>query len=145
MAKAQINPVTNSQWRVSFTVAGGEFYFTTFSGIKDNAQTSTYADGQSSIIYNLRGPRQLQQMTLSTPFDPEFHSDIVVWWKTYTCEKFNLQVVPVDCNSQPLAGASPVIIVDAMAVQLNFAQVDRTSSNVSMLELGFVANEFTYG
>lgn len=145
MALPAIRPVTNSQWKVSFSIAGGEFYFTTFSGIKDNAQTSTYADGQSSIIYNLRGPRQLQQMTLSTPFDPVIHAPIITWWKEYTCELLTIQVQPVDCNSEPLEGAPPVNVLDAQVVQLNFAQVDRTSSNVSMLELGFVANEFTYG
>jgi hypothetical protein len=142
MATPAIRPLTNSQWKVSFSIAGGDFYFTTFSGIKDNAQTSTYADGVSSIIYNLRGPRQLQSMTVSTPFDPDVHSPLISWWKEYDCQPITIQVQPVDCNSQSIGSA--ITILDAQVTQINFANVDRSSSNVSMLELGFVANEFTY-
>lgn len=142
MAAPSIRPITNSQWKVSFSIAGSEYYFTTFSGVKDTAQTSTYADGQSSIIYNLRGPRQLQQMTLSTPFDPDVHRNLVTWWKEYTCEFVTLQIVPQDCNSNALDGT--ITVLDAQVTSISFAQVDRTSSNVSMLELGFVANEFIY-
>lgn len=146
MAAPALRPITNSQYKVSISnVPGGPHFFTTFSGIKDNAQTSTYADGQSNIIYNLRGPRQLQQVTMSVPFDPTEHKVLVEWWKLYTCEPVTIQIDVVDCNGTIETGSRQfqITITDAQVVQLNFAQVDRTSSNVSMLEFAFIAHEFT--
>lgn len=148
MAAPALRPLTNSQYKVSISnVPGGPHYFTNFSGIKDNAQTSTYADGQSNIIYSLRGPRQLQQVTMSVPFDPVEHRALVEWWKQYTCESVTIQIDVVDCNANIETGERQfqLTITDAQVTQINFAQVDRTSSNVSMLELGFVAHEFTVG
>lgn len=144
MAAPAIRPITNSQWKVSFSFGTNEHFFTTFSGIKDNAQTSTFADGQSNIIYNLRGPRQLQQMTLSTPFAPDTHKEIITWWKEYTCDPITINIQVVDCNGVAIVDGGSVLVTDAQVTSLSFAQVDRTSSNVAMLELGFVGNEFTY-
>lgn len=146
MVKPAIRPLTNSQYQVTLsTNAGGPYFFTTFSGIKDNAQTSTYADGVSNIIYSLRGPRQLQQVTLSTPFSPKEHQGLIEWWKSYTCESVTIEIKVVNCNGEVRTQAKDgmtIKIYDAQITQLNFAQVDRTSSNVSMLELGFVCNYF---
>lgn len=146
MVAPALRPLTNSQYQVTLsTDSGGPYYFTTFSGIKDNAQTSTYADGVSNIIYSLRGPRQLQQVTLSAPFSPSTHKSLIEWWKAYTCESVTIEIKVVDCNGRPVDSAADgmtITVYDAQVTQLNFAQVDRTSSNVSMLELGFVCNYF---
>lgn len=138
-----LTPVTNSQYLVEAPELGS-YYFTSFSGIKDQAQTSTYADGSSSRIYQLKGPRQLQQFTLSVPFDPEQHRSVVEFWKNQPCKTVSITVTPVTCGDEPTAIGPKITITDAQLISLSFAQADRTSANVSMLELGFIANDFTY-
>lgn len=138
-----IKPVTQSQFWIQASV--WSHYFTNFSGIRDTAGTSQYADGVRGRIFNLRGPRTLAEVTLSTPFDPEAHADIVDFWKTYGCEYLTLTVTPVSCGEDPQPiGQRTIVVPDAQMTALNFGTVDRTSSNVSTIELVFVMDTFTY-
>ena len=139
-----LKPVTNSQWKVNISTIASDLYFTSFSGIKDQAQTSTYADGTTGRIYQVKGPRQLQQFTLSIPFDPENPSmqALIAHWQTKPCEAVNILVTPVACGDQGEARGQTININSAQMISLSYAQVDRTSSNVSMLELGFIADDF---
>lgn len=138
-------PITQSQWWVQ--CASFSNYFTTFSGIKDTASTSQYADGSNNRIYQLKGPRTLSEVTISTPFDPVLHKNIIDTWKNTGCEFLTLTVTPIDCNGenpQRLAGSSQIIMPEAQLTSLTFGQADKTSSNVSMLELTFVLDSFQY-
>jgi len=122
-----------------------QHYFTTFSGIRDTAGTSQYADGVRGRIFNLRGPRTLSEVTISTPFDPEKHADIIDFHKTYGCEFVSLTVTPVTCGEDPQPlGQRTITIPDAQLTSINFGQADRTSANPSTLELTFVLDTFTY-
>lgn len=136
-------PATQSQ----FWVQASPFshYFTSFSGIKDTASTSQYADGVRGRIFQLRGPKTISEATVSTPFDPEKHYDIVDFWKAYNCEFITLTVTPVTCGEDPSPrGQRAIVIPDAQITVLSFGQVDRTSGNASTLELTFVMDNFTF-
>jgi hypothetical protein len=73
-------PVTQSQFWIQ--ASPFQHYFTNFSGIRDTAGTSQYADGVRGRIFNIRGPRTLSEVTVTVPFDPEKHADIVDFWKS---------------------------------------------------------------
>lgn len=136
-------PATQGQ----FWVQASPFshYFTSFSGIKDTASTSTYADGVRGRIFQLRGPKTISEATVSTPFDPEKHYDIVDFWKAYNCEFITITVTPVTCGEDPQPrGQRAIVIPDAQLSVLSFGQVDRTSGNVSTIELTFVMDSFTF-
>lgn len=137
-------PVTQSQFWVQ--CASFSHYFTTFSGIKDTASTSQYSDGSTNRIYQLKGPRTLSEVTISTPFDPERHADIIDFWKQFGCEFLTLTVTPIDCSGTParLPGARQIIMPESQLTSVSFGQVDKTSSNVSMLEMNFVLDSFQY-
>lgn len=137
-------PSTQSQFWVQ--TSAWDHYFTTFSGIKDQASTSQYPDGQIGRIFNLRGPRTVQPITLSVPFDPIRHADIVDMWKATQCDFQTIIVTPVTCGEypEPLPGSRVLVIPDAQMTSLTFMNVDRSSANVAMMEIGFVANTYTY-
>lgn len=136
-------PITQAQFWIQ--ASPFQHYFTNFSGIRDTAGTSQYADGIRARIFNIRGPRTLSEVTVSTPFDPEVHADIVDFWKAYGCEFITLTVTPVSCAEDPQPiGLRTITIPDAQITSLNFGAADRTSSNVSTLELTFVMDTFTY-
>lgn len=138
-----IKPTTQSQWWIQ--ASPFSFYFTNFSGIRDTAGTSQYADGVRARIFNLKGPRTLSEVTISTPFDPVRHADIVDFWKAYGCEFLTITATPVTCGEDPQPlGLRTITIPDAQMSGLNFGQADRTSSNPNTIELTFVLDTFTY-
>jgi len=70
---AILRPLTKAQYVVSFTAIGGPTFtgvFTTFSGINDSAESSTYANGTGNRIYHVSGPRTADNVTLGAPYDP---------------------------------------------------------------------------
>jgi hypothetical protein len=136
-------PITQS----AFWVQASPFahYFTTFTGIKDTAVASQYADGVRSRIFQLKGPKTLSEATLTSPFDPTKHYDIVDFWKKYGCEFITVQVTPVGCGDDPQPiGTRSIIIPDAQITSLSFGAVDRTSSDASVISLTFVMDTFTF-
>jgi hypothetical protein len=136
-------PITQSQFWIQ--ASPFQHYFTNFSGIKDTAGTSQYADGIRARIFNIRGPRTLSEVTVSAPFDPEKHVDIVDFWKAYGCEFVTLTITPVSCGEDPQPiGQRTITIPDAQITSLSFGQADRTSTNVATIELTFVMDTFTY-
>lgn len=151
---ATLRPLTQAQFKVQISGAGlSAIYFTTFSGFKDQASTSQYADGQNARIKNLVGPRTLQPMTLSVPYDPSdaAQQQLISNWKYINCAEFTVVITPVRCtDTGTLAGdvtelvESQLIFNDSRLTSLSFMNVDRTSSNVSMLELGFISDDYKY-
>ena len=139
----QVRPSTQAQYWVQ--ASPWSHYFTSFTGIRDTASTSQYADGIRQRIYQLKGPKTLAEATLSTPFDPLVHFDMVDFWKQHGCEFITVQVTPVTCgeNPQPL-GSRTIIVPDAQFTSLTFGQVDRTSGNPSTIEMTFVMDNFTF-
>jgi len=136
-------PSTQSQFWIQ--ASPFQHFFTNFSGIRDTSGTSQYADGIRGRIFNLKGPRTISEVTMSVPFDPLQHYDIVDFWKTYGCEFVTLTVTPVTCGEDPQPlGQRTITVPDAQMTSLNFGQADRTSSNPATIELTFVLDTFTY-
>jgi len=96
-------------------------------------------------VFQLKGVKTLQEATISTPFDPNVHYNMVDFWKSHGCEFVTITVTPVTCgeNPQPL-GSRTIIIPDAQFTSLSFGQVDRTSGTPSTIEMTFVMDNFTY-
>lgn len=138
------NPIPQSQWWVQ--TSAFSHYFTQFSGIKDTAQAIDYPDGQAVRIHKLTGPRNIDPVQMSCPFDPDQHADIVDFWKAYGCEFLTITVTPVTCGEdpEPLPGGKILVIPEAKMNELTFAQVNRSQAEVSMINLGFLVNTYTY-
>jgi hypothetical protein len=139
----QIRPSTQSQFWVQATP--WSHYFTSFSGIQDTAATSQYADGIRQRVYQLKGVKTLREATISTPFDPRVHFDIVDFWKSHGCEYVGITITPVTCGEDPRPlGSRTIQIPDAQFTALSFGQVDRTSGNPSTIEMTFVMDNFLF-
>jgi hypothetical protein len=139
----KIRPSTQSQYLV--TASPWAHYFTSFSGIRDTAVTGQYADGQTQRVYQLKGPKTLTEFTLTVPFDPTVHYDVVDFWKNSGCDFLSLTVTPVTCGEDPQPlGTRTIIVPDAQMTSLNFGTVDRTSGNPSTIEITFVGDSFTF-
>jgi hypothetical protein len=140
----QIRPITQSQYLVQAS-PWMSLYFTSFTGLSDTATTTQYADGVRQRIYNLRGPKVIKEMTLSTPFDPTKHDEIVDFWTTGNCDFITVSVTPVTCGENPQRlGSRQLLLLDAQLSSLTFGQVDRTSGNPSTLELTLVSDNFRF-
>lgn len=139
----QIKPSSQSQYYVQ--ASPWQFYFTSFTGIKDTAAATSYPDGVRQRVYNVKGPKTLAEMTIASPFDPIQHYSIVDFWKSHGCEFVSLTITPVTCGEDPQPlGSRQIIIPDAQMTSLNFGQVDRTSGNPSTIEITFVGDNFLY-
>lgn len=139
----QIRPSTQSQFWVQ--ASPWKHYFTSFSGIRDTAANSQYADGQRQRVFQLKGVKTLQEATIMTPFDPRVHYDMVDFWKSSGCEFVTITITPVTCGEDPQPlGSRTIIIPDAQFTSLNFGAVDRTSGAPSTIEMTFVMDNFTY-
>jgi hypothetical protein len=87
----------------------------------------------------------IKEMTLSTPFDPTKHTDIVDFWTTGNCDFITVSVTPVTCGENPQRlGSRQLLLLDAQLSSLTFGQVDRTSGNPSTLELTLVSDNFRF-
>ena len=78
---AILRPLTKSQYEVSFTALGGPTFtavFTTFSGINDSSESSTYANGTGNRLFHVVGPRTAENITLNAPYDPSIFKDLNV-------------------------------------------------------------------
>jgi hypothetical protein len=140
----QIRPSTQSQFHVQ--ASPWAHYFTSFSGIRDTAATSQYADGVRQRVFNLKGAKTLAEMTISTPFDPIQHADIIDFWKSHGCEFITVTITPVTCGEDPQTLGNRVIILpDVQLTSVNFGAVDRTSGQPSTIEVTFVSDNYLYG
>jgi hypothetical protein len=136
-------PVTQSQYWIQ--ASPFQHYFTTFGGITDTSATTQYADGVRARIFQLKGPRTLSETTLTVPFDPEKHADVVDFWKNYGCSFITVTVTPVSCGEDPTPlGTRTITIPDAQITSLTFGEADRSSTNVSTLSITIVMDSFTY-
>jgi hypothetical protein len=139
----KIRPSTQSQFWVQATPWA--HFFTSFTGIRDTAATSQYADGITQRVFQLKGVKTLQEATIATPFDPQIHFDMVDFWKAHGCEFVTIFITPVTCGEDPRPlGSRRIIIPDAQFTSLNFGQVDRTSGVPSTIEMTFVMDSFQF-
>jgi hypothetical protein len=143
---AIIRPLTKAQYEVSFVAPDGPTLialFTKFSGIKDQAASSEYANGTGNQMYHVTGPRKIGNVTLSAPYDPAIFKSLELYWKTYNCTGITITVTPRDCSGN---GSAPTggeyTCYGCRFVAITTAEVDRESGNVQTIEVEFTVNEW---
>ena len=139
---AILRPLTKSQYEVSFSALGGPTFtavFTKFSGVKDQAEESKYANGTGNRIFHVVGPRTAEDVTLTAPYDPTVFKTLEQFWLDYNCQPITITVTPKDCTG---GGAAPsggqYILYDCIFRSITTADVDRESGNVQTIETSFV-------
>lgn len=142
---ATTQPITRSQFLL--TISDLDFYWETFSGLRDTAQTSEYSDGLGNRTYKLVGRRTLEDMTLSKAFDPVADVPIIEFWQKY-CQGQGVDkicsVTPVQYCPEPEPIGAALILYGFRPISLQGFEVDKKSSDVTMLTLGFVADSWKY-
>jgi hypothetical protein len=141
---AILRPITKSQYEVSFTALGGPTFtavFTKFSGVKDSAEDSRYANGSGNRLYHVIGPRTADDVTLEAPYDPTIFKQLEQFWLSYNCEEITVTVTPKDCVG---AGSAPAggqyVLYGCQYKSITTADVDRESGNVQTIECAFTVN-----
>jgi hypothetical protein len=137
-----LSPITNAQWLVN--LSGTDFYFTTFSGVNESKNPSQYSDPQTNRQHFLPGPVSLDEMTLEVPFDPDVHGPLVDLWQNDACELRVVTVTPVDCGNDPQPISRSISLLDVHLTGLTFGNVDKSSSDTSILSIRFTADRWQY-
>ena len=143
---AILRPITKSQYEVSFSALGGPTLtsvFTKFSGINDNSDSSTYANGTGNRIYHVVGPRTADNITLTAPYDPLIFRPLEEFWLEYNCEPITVTVTPRSCDGESAGlGGGQYICYECQFVSITTADVDRESADVQEIEVEFTVNYF---
>lgn len=137
-----IVPIPKSAFIV--TISGMETIWTTFSGIVDTAESGQYANGTGNRIYKVVGPRSVDDVTLSAPYDPTLAATIEQIWLDYNCEFITITVQPTTCNGSDSNGTS-YTLNGCQLQQLTVGEMDRESGDVGTIELVFTVNSWTRG
>lgn len=141
---AILRPLTKAQYVVSFSALGGPTFtavFTKFSGIKDAAEVSQYANGTGNRLYHVSGPRKADNVTLTGPYDPTIFKDLEQFWIDYNCNPVTITITPTDCIGEGGAvGGGQYICYECQFMHIMTADVDRESGNVQTIEVEFTVN-----
>lgn len=139
----KLNAITQSQYLVTASVFPGTF-FTKFRGFEDKSDVSEYADGEIGRRYKLKGTTMLEEMSLAIPFDPIKHAEIINFYRQNQCTRFTMSITPVSCGSNPVRLGPSLILTDVQLTAMKGFEVDRSSSEVSELELSIIADDYSY-
>jgi hypothetical protein len=143
---AILKPITQSSFIVTITGENLQFpaIWTTFSGVNDSADNSTYPNPTGNRIFKVVGPRTLDDLTISAPYDPDLAAIVEEIWLNYQCQFLTIIVQPTNCDGATPFG-QPYIMDGCQLTSLNVAEVDRESGSVATIELGFTANSWRRG
>ena len=125
-------------------VGGLEFFWTQFSGINDSSATGEYANGTGRRIHKVIGPRTIDDVTLTMPYDPLQANQIEQFWLEYDCQFLTITIQPVNCDGESYLG-DPYILEGCQLISLTVAEADRESGDVGTIELGFTVNTWKRG
>lgn len=132
-----LTPITKAEFLVY--AQGIDLFFTTFNGLNDTAESGSYANGTGNRIYSVVGPRKLDDLELSSPYDPILQQAVEEFWLNYSCAPLVITVQPVLCDG--LTENGPAYIFEGCLLKsISQIEVDRESSDVSVTTLGFTAN-----
>lgn len=143
---SKLRPITKSQYQVSLVAPNGPTLtatFTTFSGITDSSDSSQYANGSGNRLYKLVGPRNVDNVTLGSPYDPIIYKELEQFWLRYNCEHMTVTITPVDCRgdgSAPAGGSYS--LYECLFVNIVTGEVDRESGDPATIEVEFSVNEW---
>jgi hypothetical protein len=136
-----IVPIPKSAFIV--TISGMETIWTQFSGIVDTAESGQYANGTGRRIYKVVGPRALDDVTLTAPYDPVLAHAIEQIWSNYNCEFITIVIQPTTCNGEN-SNSTPYVLNGCQLTSLTVAEMDRESGDVGTIELVFTVNSWNY-
>lgn len=137
-----LTPISKSGF--TMYVGGLEFFWTQFSGINDVSATGEYANGTGRRIHKVIGPRTVDDVTLTMPYDPEEAVKIEQFWLEYDCAFLTITIQPVNCDGETSLG-DPYILEGVQLISLTVAEADRESGDVGTIELGFTVNTWKRG
>ena len=143
---AILSPITKSQYNVSFSAGTQQFIavFTKFSGVNDQSDSSTYANGTGNRLYHVIGPRTAENVTLTAPYDPVVFKSLEQYWLDYNCEYITITVTPRDCKGNGSAPAGGVYTLNQCRfVSITTADVDRESGDVQEIQVEFTVDSWT--
>lgn len=123
---------------------GIDMFFTTFSGINDSAATGEYANERGNRIYKVVGPRTLDDVEMSAPYDPILSQPIEEFWLDYACEYLTITVQPVLCDGETEIGP-PYILEGCQISNLQVAEADKESGDVATITVTFTVNSWRRG
>lgn len=136
-----IIPIPKSSFIV--TISGLETIWTNFSGISDTAESGQYANGTGNRIYKVVGPRSVDDVTVTAPYDPALAHAIESIWSKYNCEFITITIQPTTCNGET-SNSTPYMLSGCQLQQLTVAEMDRESGDVGTIELVFTVNDWNY-
>jgi hypothetical protein len=136
-----LQPITKAAYVVRCN--GFRFEFTQFSGINDTASSSEYASGTGNRIRKVVGPRTIDDVTLTAPYDPEFATEAEIFWLEYECEPLTITIQPTTCGNNPVDLGDPYVLYGCRLQSLKTGEVDRESSDVQKIELTFTVDYWT--
>jgi hypothetical protein len=115
--------------------------FTKFGGIKDSADSSTYANGTGNRLYHVVGPRKADNVSLTAPYDPTIFKALEQFWLDYNCNPITITITPRDCSGQNSAAAGgQYICYECQFTSISTADVDRESGTVQDIMAEFTVN-----
>jgi len=144
---AILRPLTKAQYVVSFTALGGPTFtatFTTFSGINDSSDSSTYANGTGNRLFHVVGPRTADNVTLGAPYDPTIFKSLEQFWLNYNCNPITITITPTSCDGDGAAATGgQYVCYECQFVSITTADVDRESGDVQTIECEYTVNYWT--
>ncbi|HEY9835421.1 MAG TPA: phage tail protein [Vampirovibrionales bacterium] len=145
MSGLKVIPITEGDYLV--TIEGiAQAYWETFSGVSDTTQVTEYSDGRSNRLHKLIGPRQVENVTLTKPYNPIQDKAIIEWWRKWCSangEEVTITVQPVRYCPDPINHGTATTMLGCKPTSLKYGNVDKKSANISMLELVFAVDDYT--
>ena len=126
-----------------------ETTWTNFSGINETHQTGNYASGKGTRLYNVIGPRKIEDVQLAAPYNPNMMEEIEDIWYHYKSDPILIIVQPQLPNAEqrlePVPNSKPYRLEGCQFKTLKEIDVDRESGEPSMMELTFTVDEWSRG
>ena len=126
-----------------------ETTWTNFSGINETHQSGNYASGRGTRLYNVIGPRKIEDVQLAAPYNPNMAEKIEEIWYKYISEPLLIIVQPQLPNPEQelrkVPGSKPYRMEGCQFKTFKAVDVDRESGEPSMMELTFTVDEWSRG
>jgi hypothetical protein len=142
---SNLKPITVQNFVVTLNGAtglSGSIVFSKASAPRFSRPEAAYNDGQTGQEKATYGFSKREKLTLSKAYDPVADDALEVWAQKAVEQPqdnsdFTVTVLPVqsDVAGTPIAQAKPRVYTGCQVVSFRMSDVDRTSSNLAMLEL----------
>lgn len=140
-------PKTKADWLVQIGNLS-KAYWPNFSGLSDSTGTTEYSDGFRRRLYKLNGPRNVENVTMTKPYNPNEDVALIQWWLAW-CNaqgtEETITVQPVTYCPDPEPDGSAITFLGCRPASLKVAEVDKTSSDISTIELTFSVDDYSVG